>query len=118
MTAIRFAALFAVFAPPHSARDRDRSRCHGASWTAFRRPICPWAGSAFRPSLWRALEELAQYRRPTFSFGGQHLDQHGRLLAHLHDESGTLIQGEMLRLGLARVYSFPDNRARIPEMLV
>jgi hypothetical protein len=24
----------------------------------------------------------------------------------------------MLRLGLARVYSFPDNRARIPEMLI
>ena len=66
----------------------------------------------------RALEDLTRDRRLTLSFGGRRLDRHGRLLAHLHDEAGTWIQGEMLRLGMARVYSFPDNRARVAEMLV
>ncbi|MDP6788504.1 MAG: thermonuclease family protein [Rhodospirillales bacterium] len=65
----------------------------------------------------RALDDLIRGRLLTLTFGGRRLDRHGRLLAHLHDEAGTWIQGEMLRLGMARVYSFPDNRSRIAEML-
>ena len=34
-----------------------------------------------------------------------------------NDNTETWIQGELLRLGLARVYSFPDNRSRVSEML-
>jgi len=64
-----------------------------------------------------ALERLVGGRRVALSFGGRRMDRHGRLLAHLHDEGGLWVQGELLRLGLARVYSFPDNRARVPEML-
>ena len=72
------------------------------------------------PLAWeakRALERLVLGRRVTLSFGGRRMDRHGRLLAHLHAADGAWIQGEMLRLGLARVYSFADNRALIPEML-
>ncbi len=65
----------------------------------------------------RTLEELTLGRTLTLSFGGRRLDRHGRLLAHLFGEDGAWIQGEMLRRGLARVYSFPDNRARLPDML-
>ncbi|KZD09101.1 thermonuclease family protein [Oceanibaculum pacificum] len=65
-----------------------------------------------------ALAELALNRRLTLSYGGARQDRHGRLLAHLHRaEDGLWIQGEMLRRGLARVYSFPDNRALVAEML-
>ena len=53
----------------------------------------------------------------TLSYGGRRIDRHDRLLAHLHDETGTWIQGEILRRGMARVYSFRDNRAQVAEML-
>lgn len=58
----------------------------------------------------------------TLAYGGQKIDRYGRALAHLyrHDpETGRQIwlQGEMLARGLARVYSFRDNRALVPEML-
>ena len=45
------------------------------------------------------------------------MDRHGRLLAHLYTEDGIWIQGALLNQGMARVYSFPDNRALISEML-
>ncbi len=65
----------------------------------------------------RALEEMALGRRLGLSYGGRRLDRHGRALAHLHDEDGLWLQGELLRLGLARVYTFADNRALAAEML-
>lgn len=64
-----------------------------------------------------ALEKLSLDKKVTLSFGGRRMDRHGRLLAHLHTEDGTWIQGALLSQGLARVYSFPDNRALISEML-
>lgn len=65
-----------------------------------------------------ALEELTQGRALTLSYGGARQDRHNRLLAHLHrSEDGLWVQGEMLRRGMARVYSFPDNRAVVGEML-
>ena len=65
----------------------------------------------------KALAALALGRTLTLSFGGAEMDRHGRLLAHLHRADGLWLQGEMLRLGMARVYSFPDNRALAAEML-
>ncbi len=64
-----------------------------------------------------ALEDLALGKPVQLSFGGRRMDRHGRLLAHLHDAGGGWLQGEMLRRGLARVYSFADNRALVPQML-
>lgn len=63
------------------------------------------------------LEKLVLGRRVTLSHGGARGDRHGRILAHLHTEDGTWAQGEMLGRGLARVYTFPDNRAAANEML-
>jgi endonuclease YncB( thermonuclease family) len=63
------------------------------------------------------LAELTLGRTVSLGFGGRRGDRHGRLLAHLFDAEGRWIQGEMLKAGLARVYSFADNRALIPEML-
>ena len=63
------------------------------------------------------LEELVLGQRVTLFFGGATGDRHGRHLAHLRRDDDLWIQGELLRRGLARVYSFPDNRAEVAAML-
>jgi len=74
----------------------------------------PWPLSSEAKAF---LEDLTLGRRLTLGYGGRRGDRHGRALAHLFDEEGRWIQGEILRAGLARVYSFADNRALIAEML-
>ena len=64
-----------------------------------------------------ALTALASNRRLRLSYGGLRRDRHGRVLAHLHDADGVWVQGALLAQGMARVYSFPDNRAAVAEML-
>ena len=44
-------------------------------------------------------------------------DRHGRVLAHLFDDAGRWVQGAMVEAGMARVYSFADNRALVPQLL-
>jgi micrococcal nuclease len=64
------------------------------------------------------LESLFAGKPVTLHYGGAREDRHGRLLAHITDGTGTLwAQGEMLKAGLARVYSFADNRAVVADML-
>jgi micrococcal nuclease len=63
------------------------------------------------------LKSLASGREFRKHFGGARGDRHGRVLAHLVAPDGFWLQGEMLRLGLARVYTFPDNIALADEML-
>lgn len=65
-----------------------------------------------------ALSEIALDRHVRLAYGGRKTDRHGRALAHLFDADGLWIQGELLRRGLARVYSFPDNRVLVAEMLM
>ena len=65
-----------------------------------------------------ALLEMTQGRTVQMGFGGARTDRHRRTLAHLYRQpDGLWVQGEMLRLGLARVYTFSDNRAMAVEML-
>ncbi|MAN79817.1 MAG: nuclease (SNase) [Rhodospirillaceae bacterium] len=63
-----------------------------------------------------ALESLLLNRPVQLFYGSARMDRHGRLLAHLVGSDGTWAQGEMLRRGMARVYTFPDNRERAAEM--
>ncbi len=64
----------------------------------------------------RAVAALSVGQRVTLRPGRTPMDRHGRVLAHLHRADGAWVQGEMLRLGLARVYTFPDNRDLAAEM--
>jgi micrococcal nuclease len=64
-----------------------------------------------------ALEDLVLNKIVKLSYGGRRMDRHGRALAHLHLEDGTWVQGWLLERGLARVYSFRDNRTRVAAML-
>lgn len=69
------------------------------------------------PESKRALEELTLGRQVRLFFGGAKKDRHGRLLAHLRTRGGVWVQGKMLTRGMARVYSFTDNRAAVSDML-
>lgn len=56
----------------------------------------------------------------TLHYGGERQDRHGRALAHLMveaDGESLWVQEEMLRAGLARVYSFADNRSCLDHLL-
>ena len=64
-----------------------------------------------------ALSELVQGRTVTLHFGGTRQDRYGRVLAQLVRDDGLWLEGELIRRGLARVYTFPDNRAAAAEML-
>lgn len=63
------------------------------------------------------LADLALDRVARPHYGGLRQDRHRRALAHLVLADGTWLQAEMLKAGLARVYSFPDNRALVADML-
>ena len=66
------------------------------------------------PEAKTALEELSLNKAVQLGYGGEQIDRYGRHLAHLFiEESQGLVwvQQTMVSKGLARVYSFPDNRA-------
>lgn len=65
----------------------------------------------------QALAELVLGRRITLGYGGQRQDRYGRELAHLFTDDGLWVQGSLLELGFARVYSFADNRSLVGRML-
>lgn len=62
------------------------------------------------------LERLILGKRVELRHGGRRTDRHRRVLAHLFLEDGTWVQGRMLREGMARVYTFADNRKLAAEM--
>ncbi len=64
-----------------------------------------------------ALAELTLGQEVALAYGGRRRDRHGRELAHLYLEDGRWVQGEMLFQGMARVYTFADNRALISKLL-
>lgn len=47
---------------------------------------------------------------------GAKRDRHNRFLAHVVDDHGVWLQADLVEHGLARVYSFPDNRACIETL--
>lgn len=63
------------------------------------------------------LEELAAGERVGLFYGGRAEDRYGRRLAHLWLADGRWAQRQMLLAGLARVYTFADNRAGAAQLL-
>jgi endonuclease YncB( thermonuclease family) len=67
-----------------------------------------------------ALESLAANKAIELRFGGSRTDRHSHLLAQVFvvkGESRLWLQDELVGSGLARVYSLPDNRACVAELL-
>jgi endonuclease YncB( thermonuclease family) len=75
----------------------------------------PMAGEAQQ-----ALEEIVLRQKVILRYGGEDTDRHGRILAQVFVVSAdreVWVQEEMLSAGMARVYSFPDNRSCLAELL-
>lgn len=68
------------------------------------------------PEAKATLESLALGQTVALYFGGRQMDRHGRWLAHLVTQDGIWLQAAMIERGLARHYSFPDNRALALEL--
>jgi micrococcal nuclease len=69
-----------------------------------------------------ALSRLALGKQVLLRHGGAEGDRHGRILAQLYVPDAATgkeiwLQEEMLKLGLARVYTFRDNRACAARLL-
>ncbi len=64
-----------------------------------------------------ALSQLVEGRAACLTLAEGRQDRYGRLLAQVHRDDGLWIQGELLRLGLARVHVTADTRALASEML-
>ena len=65
------------------------------------------------PEAQKALADLALNKNVRLGFGGEELDRHERVLAHMFvqsEEGEVWAQLFMVGAGLGRVYSFPDNR--------
>ena len=66
----------------------------------------------------QALEDIALGQNVVLRYGTQRMDRHGRQLAHMFvGEDEVWAQRAMLEQGLARVYSFYDNRLCLDELL-
>ena len=72
------------------------------------------------PEAKSELEALALNRTVTLGYGGEEVDRYDRALAHVFvdtGEAGTVwAQQHMVESGLARVYSFPDNRECLDQL--
>jgi len=71
------------------------------------------------PEAKQALEALALHQKVQLGYGGEQIDRYERALAHLFVETGAGLvwaQQDMVENGLARVYSFPDNRQCLDEL--
>ncbi|MBJ3786211.1 thermonuclease family protein [Devosia sp. MSA67] len=73
------------------------------------------------PEAQAELTALALNRSVTLGYGGEEVDRYERALAHVFVETGTdtpvWAQQHMVEKGLARVYSFPDNRQCLDQLL-
>ncbi len=70
------------------------------------------------PEAKAALEKLALNQPVQLRYGGAEKDRYGRVLAqaYLTGAAPGWVQQQMLEAGMARVYSFPDNRACLPDL--
>jgi endonuclease YncB( thermonuclease family) len=63
------------------------------------------------------LADLVDGRGVTLAYGGAREDRYGRHLAHLVRDDGLWLQGAVMAAGMARVYSFADNRTGVRDLL-
>jgi endonuclease YncB( thermonuclease family) len=65
-----------------------------------------------------ALEAIALDHKVILRYGGADKDRYGRMLAQVYlvGPPEIWVQQQMLSTGMARVYSFPDNRACLPDL--
>ncbi len=88
----------------------------------FRLPNYRSAGPIFGPGRLameakRAMENLAVAQMFDLRVDGNDRDRYRRVLAHLVGPDDAWLQGRLVEMGLARVYTFSDNR-RLAQALL
>lgn len=78
-----------------------------------RRGFATWP---LAPEAKAYLETLVEGRTVVLGYGGRRMDRYNRRLAQVFREDGLWVQGQMIAAGMARVYSFADNRACVREL--
>jgi endonuclease YncB( thermonuclease family) len=71
------------------------------------------------PESKQTLSDIALNHKALLRYGGEEKDRYGRALGQLFLTDGSdevWVQQQMLAAGMARVYSFPDNRAYLPDL--
>ena len=79
-----------------------------------RAPTRPWPPA---DAATATLRRLIAGKEVTLFYDAAIIDRWGRLRAQVYRDDGLWVQGEMLRLGMARVHTFVDNHALAAEML-
>jgi endonuclease YncB( thermonuclease family) len=102
--------------------DREIGRSGQVRLVGIEAPKPPLGRSPSRPwppadAAKATLEQLVAGKQVTLFYDDARIDRYGRLRAHLYRDDGLWVQGEMLRRGMARVHTYPDNRALAAEML-
>ncbi len=82
-----------------------------------------WSGTASRRIFWpirpkRVLTELTLNRTIALEYDRLRYDHYGRLLAYLFLPDHTLVNAELVRQGLARVYIIAPNLGHREDLLV
>ena len=79
---------------------------------------CPRLGEPGGDQARAALQALVGGRKVMLAYGGARRDAYGRALAQVRRvDDRRWIQGELLKAGWARVWTFADNRALAADML-
>ena len=94
--------------------------CADVRLTGIQAPKLPLGRPGFRawPLAERAkavLIRLGEWKTARLDYRGRKIDRWGRLLAHVYI-GDMWLQREMVRLGIARVYTFANNRARAADL--
>jgi len=63
------------------------------------------------------LTKLITGKQVRLGFDQETIDKYGRTLAHVYLRDGTWVNGEMLRLGSAFVYTFPPNVKSVEALI-
>lgn len=62
------------------------------------------------------LKELIDNKEITLTYDKEKKDKYNRYLAYVYLKDGTFVNAEMLKSGLAHLYSFPNNIAKYEEL--
>lgn len=81
------------------------------------RPAEPGAGLATRTLKSLISGSGTSSPKVTLVYDGNKTDRYDRLLAHVYLPDGTWLNKALLDAGVAQVYSFPDNRRHLRELL-
>ena len=81
------------------------------------RPAEPGANLATRTLKNLIAESGTSSPKVKLVYDGNKTDRYDRLLAHVYLPDGTWLNKALLEAGVAQVYSFPDNRAHLHELL-